>query len=70
MKRLVPVLLIAACAFPHPAPQNPSPMVDSVRSHERVQQRAIEGTRLAIHDILPKPVDILVTPHARGAPDP
>lgn len=50
-----------------PARQNPSPMVDSTRAHERVVQRALRGQRLTIDGVLPKPVDILITPAAAAA---
>jgi hypothetical protein len=66
--RFVLVLLIIACtAAPKPAAQNPSPMAESVRAHERLAQTAIEGTRFTIDGVLAKPVDVLVTPRAAAA---
>lgn len=69
MMRLVSALvLLAACATvppvpqPPPAKQNPSPMVDSTRAHQRVEQREPRGRRLTIPGVLEKPVEVLVTP--------
>lgn len=67
MKRLLLLLLVTCTSVPPPAKQNPSPMVDSTRLHQRVQQKAIFGTRFTIDDLLPKPVEVLITPVAAGA---
>lgn len=57
------ILLMAACATgPKPAPQNPSPMADSTRVHERVQERPLAGKHFTIEGVLPKPVEVEVTP--------
>lgn len=73
------MLLLAACASQpstpapvSPAPaappaagrQNPSPMVENTRVHERVAQRPLAGRRFAIEGVLDKPVEMLVTPAA------
>src|SRR5688500_6114844 len=74
--RLVPaVVLVAACATPVPplppvpppqpppaARQNPSPMVDATRAHQRVERREPAGRRVTINDVLEKPVEVLITP--------
>jgi hypothetical protein len=71
MKPAVVMLLLAiACASPGPtpAPQNPSPMVDNTRAHERVQQRPLTGRQFTVEGVLPKPVEVLITPAAENAP--
>ncbi len=64
------MLLAAACASrgPKPAPQNPSPMVESTRAHERVQQRPPGGKQLTIADVLAKPVEFEITPACASSP--
>ncbi len=65
---LASILLAAACtSAPKPARQNPSPMADNTRAHERLQQREVAGTRFTIDGVLPKAVDVLVTPAAQRA---
>jgi hypothetical protein len=60
----------AACATaPPPARQNPSPMTDSTREHRRVEERPVEGRRFAVEGLVPKPVEVLVTPAAASAPE-
>ncbi len=60
-----------AAQTPPPAAQNPSPMVDTTRVHERVTQRAVSGNRFTVPDVLPRPVEVLVTSAAEpsAAPD-
>ncbi|HEU4521461.1 MAG TPA: hypothetical protein VFT12_05635 [Thermoanaerobaculia bacterium] len=80
MGRLLLVMLFVSCATrppqppppplpqpPPPARQNPSPMVDSTRAHERLERRATAGRVFTIDDVLPKPVEVLVTPAAANA---
>lgn len=69
MRRLlVFTLLGVACAHaPKPAAQNPSPMVDTTRAHERVMQRAVGGRRFTVSDVLPKPAEGLVTTAAESS---
>lgn len=64
------VVLITACATPgpKPSPQNPSPMVENTRVHERVQQRALTGKRFDIIDMFEKPVEVDITPACLAAP--
>ena len=68
MKRLaIAALLLASCAHskpPAPAAQNPSPMVENTRAHQRIAKRALAGRVLTIPGILPKDVEVLVTPVA------
>lgn len=44
-------------------------MVDHVRAHERVAQRVLTGERQVVGNLLPKPVDVLITAQARTASD-
>jgi hypothetical protein len=71
MKRFTIVVLLVACTAraPKPAPQNPSPMVEFTRSHERVQQRPLAGRRFTIEGLLAKPVEVLITPAAAKEAD-
>ncbi|MCG3120778.1 MAG: hypothetical protein ALAOOOJD_03618 [bacterium] len=68
-KRSVAVLAIllpiaVARAQPHelapPAPQNPSPMADHIRRHERIPPQKPAGLEFKIVDILPKPVEVFI----------
>jgi hypothetical protein len=45
---------------PKPTSQNPSPMVDRTRVHERIPQQKYPGIELKIFDILPKPIEIFI----------
>ncbi len=67
--RIALILIVAACASrgPKPAPQNPSPMVEHTRTHERVQQRPLLGSHFTIDGVLPKPVEVEITPAAETA---
>lgn len=69
MKRMLLLLICVACATkpPQPAKQNPSPMADSTRAHERVERRLPAGRTFTIDDVLEKPVEILVTPAAAAS---
>lgn len=63
MKRCAVLFLVAACTHaPKPASQNPSPMVDFTRAHERLQKRTIEGNQFAVGK-----TEVLVTPRAVAA---
>ena len=50
---------------PRPAAQNPSPMVEKTRAHERVPQQKYPGVEFKISAILPKAVDVFI-PQKRG----
>ena len=45
---------------PPPAPQNPSPMVERSRAHERIETRELAGTRRTFEGPLAKPVEVFV----------
>lgn len=49
-----------APSVPPPAPQHPSPMVESTRAHERVPARALAGVRRTFPGPLGKPVELFV----------
>lgn len=57
---LTAALVVVACAKPGPTPQNPSPMVDSTRVHERVEKKEYAGERFSIDGILAKPVEVFL----------
>ncbi len=60
------VVLVFACAT-KPVRQNPSPMVENTRVHERVQQRPLAGKRFTIEGVLPKAVEVEITHAAESA---
>ena len=45
-------------------PQNPSPMQERTRRHERLLQRSDVGVHLTIDGLLPKPVDVFIPQRA------
>jgi len=57
---LAPVIAAAQAAPPPPASQNPSPMVELTRAHERREPRDIGGTRRTFSGPLGKPVDVWI----------
>lgn len=69
-------LLLCACAtapvaaptIVPPAAQNPSPMVESARAHERLVQRDLGGTRRTFSGPLGKPVEVWI-PAGASAPN-
>lgn len=56
-----------AAAVPPPARQNPSPMVETTRAHDRLTRKSLAGRRFAVESVLEKPVEVLVTPAAAEA---
>jgi hypothetical protein len=48
---------------PKPAAQNPSPMVENTRKHERIPSQKSPGIEFMISGVLPRPVEIFVPPH-------
>ena len=52
--------------LPKPAPQNPSPMVEHTRAHERLNERDLPGLRLVIDGILSQPVHLFIPHKAVG----
>lgn len=53
-------------ATPAPAAQNPSPMQEHTRRHERLTQRVEDGIHFSIDGVLPKPVDVFIPRRALG----
>ncbi|MCU0256931.1 MAG: hypothetical protein MUF60_09305 [Vicinamibacterales bacterium] len=56
-------------AAPPPRAQNPSPMVDTTRAHERLPAEAPPGVRLTVEVGLPRPVEVFL-PERVGADTP
>ena len=54
---------------PAPAPQNPSPMVEHTRAHQRLEERQLQGLRLSLEGVLSKPLQIFIpASRPRSAP--
>jgi hypothetical protein len=53
---------------PAPRPQNPSPMVERTRAHERVPEHAPAGTRFLVEGVLPRPVHVFVPAGVEPSP--
>lgn len=51
---------------PPPRPQNPSPMVEHTRTHQRIPEGVLPGTRWSIDDVLPRSVRVFVPDHREG----
>ncbi|MBM4160812.1 MAG: hypothetical protein FJ217_06915 [Ignavibacteria bacterium] len=51
------------------ASQNPSPMVESARQHERIKQQAYPGVSFEVSGILARPVQVFIPEHSRGSMD-
>ena len=64
---LLPARLAAQPAVPPPAPQNPSPMLEHTRAHERIAPRELAGTRRSFAGPLGKPVELFVPAGTRRA---
>ncbi len=45
---------------PRPAAQNPSPMVEYTRKHERIPQEEAAGLKFVLDSLLPKPVHVFI----------
>jgi hypothetical protein len=60
------ILLLGSFARPQqndaarPAAQNPSPMTDKTRAHERIPQQKYSGLEFKIFNILPKSVEVFI----------
>ncbi len=52
---------------PKPAAQNPSPMIEKTRAHERVPQQKYPGLEFKIVELLPKPIEIFIPQKRRDA---
>lgn len=61
----LPPLAAAQNPPPPPRPQNPSPMVEQTRAHERLSQKQLGGTTRSFIGPLGKPVDLWVPDNAR-----
>ncbi len=68
--KIFAILLVAALVRaqqndpPQPAPQNPSPMIESTRAHGRIPQQQLAGIEFKVVDIFSKPVEVFI-PQAR-----
>ena len=58
-----------AAPAPAPSPQNPSPMLENTRRHERILQprRPDDGVNLSIEGILPRAIDVFIPQRALTA---
>src|SRR4051812_36153514 len=67
---LAGVLIAAPCPAPAQATpqaaQNPSPMIETTRAHERLSQRAFEGHVRSFAGPDGKAVDVYIPTHLRG----
>jgi hypothetical protein len=61
-----PVLAVAQSPAPPAASQNPSPMAEATRAHERLAPRALAGVTRSFVGPAGKPVELFVPEHARG----
>jgi hypothetical protein len=63
---LVVLIVLGQCAFARQqdgtkvAPQNPSPMEDETRAHERIENKEYPGIAFEIRDLFSKPVQLFV----------
>ena len=60
---------VAQTPPPPAAAQNPSPMVEATRAHERLTQKPLPGTTRSFIGPSGKPVDVFVPDRARGRDD-
>src|SRR5688572_21879717 len=60
-----PSLATAQTPAPPAASQNPSPMVEETRAHERLASRELAGARRSFPGPAGRPVELLVPDHAR-----
>lgn len=63
----VPAMAAAQESTPPPAPQNPSPMVEHTRAHERIPERELAGISRTFEGPLGKPVTVFIPASARNA---
>jgi len=57
---LLPAIAAAQTPAPPPASQNPSPMVESTRAHERLTRRELGGTTRAVAGPQGKPIELWI----------
>lgn len=62
-------LISAAQGAPPPAAQNPSPMAEETRAHERLSERVLPGTKRVFPGPADRPVEIYVPRRVRDAFD-
>lgn len=62
-----PIALAAQAAPVLPSPQNPSPMVERTRAHERIAPRDLDGTTRSFTWALGRPVEVFVPSATRRA---
>ena len=62
---LIVVLLGACKEQKSQLSQSPSPMVDFIRPHNRVDGSACKGVRLTLNDIFEKPVQLFIPAHLK-----
>lgn len=55
---------------PNMAPQNPSPMIEHTRLHERITDSQFEGIDYSLKDVLPKNCGIFIPAGSEGSEDP
>ena len=65
----VPAFLPALAAPPPAASQNPSPMIEATRAHERLVQKPLDGAVRTFIGGAGKPVEVFIPPAAREAFD-
>lgn len=65
----VPPRSSVAPVIPPPRAQNPSPMVEHVRTHERVRASQPPGITFTIDSVLPKPVEVFIPVRPGEKPD-
>jgi hypothetical protein len=63
----LPTMSVAQESTPPPAPQNPSPMVEHTRAHERIPERGLAGISRTFEGPLGKPVTVFIPAAARNA---
>jgi hypothetical protein len=58
------VLIYCGCFIPYQtigqSSQNPSPMEEHIRPHERIEEKNLTGKRITINDVLPSPVEVFI----------
>ncbi len=67
MIALAPAVAGAQSVTPPPASQNPSPMVEQTRAHERLTPKALAGVTRSLDGPLGKPVEIWIPDDVRRA---
>jgi hypothetical protein len=63
----LPTIAAAQENTPPPAPQNPSPMVELTRAHDRIPERELAGSNRTFEGPLGKPVAVFIPATARTA---